>query len=52
MDLIGRVDVNIMMKEFPIEKQLTIWWVNLDQLTLNKEEIIIQTPSVYRGRVT
>jgi hypothetical protein len=30
-DLQGNVEVNVMKKEFPAHKQLTIWWINLDQ---------------------
>jgi hypothetical protein len=26
-----KFDVNFMMEEFPVDKQFTVWWINLDQ---------------------
>jgi hypothetical protein len=26
------LNVDIVMKEFPADKQFTIWWINLEQL--------------------
>jgi hypothetical protein len=32
LESVGKnVDINFMMKEFPADKQFTIWWINLEQ---------------------
>jgi hypothetical protein len=33
------VGENFMTKEFPAEKQFTIWWLNLEQRDFNRQDM-------------
>jgi hypothetical protein len=53
MDLLESVgrnfDVNFMMKEFPADRQFTIWWINLISSTLNRQETNTWALTTYWG---
>jgi hypothetical protein len=34
----GNFDISFVMKEFPADKRFTIWWINLDNGTLNRKK--------------